>query len=129
MNEAGSQRMISGRSLKLMAGAVSVLALALLALLAVGFFSDGSSPSTSSGQVSMSRSPKTGETSSAPSGGAALHAAIAKADGEAMLVLIEGGANVDAKNRFGDPALHAAIAESDPELVRILVEAGAMLTQ
>ena len=52
--------MLSGRSLKLMAGGMSVLVLALLALLAVGFFSDSPpSPSTSSGQVSTSNSPNT----------------------------------------------------------------------
>ena len=117
--------MLSGRSLKLMAGGMSVLVLALLAMLAVGFFSDTPAAPDSSQQVSTSKSPNTGETSSAPSGGPALHAAIAKADSEAVLVLLDGGADVNAKNRFGDPALHAAIDEGHTEILRILVEADA----
>ena len=40
-------------------------------------------------------------------------------------ILVEAGANVDAKNMFGDPGLHRAILKGDSEMVRILVEAGA----
>ena len=40
MNELSGKRMVSGRFLKLVAGGVSLLVLAVLAVLAVGFFAD-----------------------------------------------------------------------------------------
>ena len=125
MNEASSLRMLFTPSLKLMAGGVSVLALALLALLAVGFFSDTSAPAGSSQQVSTSKSPNTEETSSAPSSGPALHAAIAEGGPGMVRILVEAGGNVDAKNAFGDPALRRAILKENSEMVRVLVAASA----
>ena len=46
-------------------------------------------------------------------------------DPEMVRILVEAGANADAKNMFGDPGLHRAILKGDSEMVRILVEAGA----
>ena len=47
MNELSSRPMVSGRFLKLVAGGVSLLVLAVLAVLAVGYFADTSGPATS----------------------------------------------------------------------------------
>ena len=119
MNEPSTRRIISSRFLKLVAGGVSVLALALLALLAVGFFGNSRSA------ISTVPAPTPQAAPALPSVSPALHEAIAGGDSEMVRILVEGGAGVDAKNRFGDPALHAAIAGDDPAMVRILVEAGA----
>ena len=122
MNEPNTSRIISSRSLKVVAGGVSLIALALLVMLAVGVFSDR--PGANRG-VATSQPPNAPAALVLPSGGPALHAAIAKDDSELMRILVEGGADVDVRNRFGDPALHAAIAGDDLEMLMILVEAGA----
>ena len=44
MSKQSARRLMSSNSLKLVAGGVSLLALVLLAVLAVGFFADDSSP-------------------------------------------------------------------------------------
>ena len=125
MNKSGNRQMLSGRSLKLVGGVVSVFVLALLALLAVGFFSDNQSAPTTTQRAPITPSQEVSQSESTLDGGEALHAAIEKMDIEAVHVLIKAGVYVNAKDRFGDPALHVAIAKGDPELVRILVEAGA----
>ena len=121
MNTSGVGRMVSSRTLKLVAAAVSLMTLTVLALLAVGFFADDTSP------ASNDKTPRPtipAETQSG-SNSSALHEAIATKDSELVRILIEGGANVDAKDVFGKPALHEAIALGDPAMVNILVEAGA----
>ena len=119
MSEQGARRLMSINSLKLVAGGVSLLALALLAVLASGFLANDN-------QSISSRLASTPQAAAAlPSSGPALHEAIAEGNREIVKILVEAGANVDAKNRFGDPALHRAILKGDSEMVRILVEAGA----
>ena len=76
MNEAGSGRILSSYSLKLVAGGVSVLALVCLALLAVGVFSDNRGASGASRQVPDSTAGGTSTSPSAPSAEAALLTAI-----------------------------------------------------
>ena len=44
MNDTPTSRLISSRSMKLAAGGVSLVALALLAMLAVGLFTDDTDP-------------------------------------------------------------------------------------
>ena len=124
MNEQSARRLMSSNSLKLVAGGVSLLALALLAVLAAGFFSTGPDP-ISSPSAPAAEAPNSGTTAALSSGSPAIHEAIAKDDEESLRILVESGADVDARDLFGDPALHAAIKENDPEMVRILVEAGA----
>ena len=44
---------------------------------------------------------------------------------EIVRVLVDAGADVNAKNRYGEPLLHRAIEWGTPEIVRVLVDAGA----
>ena len=119
MRELSTRLLISSRSLKLVSGVVSVMALALLALLAVGLFADDPDP------VFTSPAPNSQPAATLASGGSALHAAIETRDAETVRILVEAGTDVDSKNRFGDPALHRAILKGDSEIVRILIDAGA----
>ena len=119
MNDTPTRNLISSRSMKLVAGGVSLLVLALLAMLAVGLFTDDPEPDTSPSTATARDS----EVST--SEGQALHAAIAGGDNEMVRILVEGGADVDARNIFGDTALHAAIDGENSKVVSILVEAGA----
>ena len=123
MSEMRTGRLVSSRSLKLAAGGVSLIALALLAMLAVGVFSNDPVPTNPKPVVSIS-APTPKSAVAPPTGSPALHAAIAKNDSELVQIIVEGGADVDAKNRFGDPALHEAIAGGDRGMVEILVGAG-----
>ena len=128
MSEMASKRFVSGRSMKLVAGGVSLVVLAVLAVLTAGYLADESEPRTSSGATTASSGlADTGPTgeSAVPSGGPALHAAIAKSDLELVRILIEGGADVNARDTFGEPVLHAAITEGDAGMVSLLVDAGA----
>ena len=124
MSEQSTRRLMSSNFLKLVAGGVSLLALALLAVLASGFFSNGPVP-ISSPLAPASEAPNSGTIAALSSRDAAIHEAIAKDDAESLRILVENDADVDARDLFGEPALHAAIEENDPEMVRILVEAGA----
>ena len=124
MSELRTGRIISSRSLKLAAGGVSLIALALLAMLAVGVFSNDPVPDDPATMVTLP-APTPGSAVASTSGSPALHAAIAKNDSELVRIIVDGGTDVDARNSFGDPALHEAIAEGDREIVKILVEAGA----
>ena len=124
MSERGAGRLMSSNSLKLVAGGVSLLALALLAVLASGFFSNRPAP-ISSPLAPTAAAPTSRTTVALPSSSPALHEAIAKHDEESLRILVESGSDVDARDMFGDPALHAAIKEDAPEMVRILVEADA----
>ena len=122
MSELRTNRIISSRSLKLAAGGVSLVALALLAMLAVGVFSNDPvpndpAPNDPAPAVTLP-APTPRSAVASPSGSPALHAAIAKNDIELVRIIVEGGADVDAKNRFGDPALHQAIAGGDREMVK-----------
>ena len=124
MSEQSTRRLMSSNSLKLVAGGVSLLALALLAVLASGFFSNGPAP-VSSPLAPTAVAPTSRTTVALPSSRPAVHEAIAKDDEKSLRILVDSGSDVDARDMFGDPALHAAIQEDDPEMVRILVEAGA----
>ena len=77
MNEQGAGRLMSSNSLKLVAGGVSLLALALLAILAVGFFADDSSP-VSTLPTPTSQAPNSRTAVALPSGSSAVHTAIAR---------------------------------------------------
>ena len=128
MNETTAKRIISGRSMKLVAGGLSLVVLALLAVLTAGFLADDSEPSSTAGTASTSISPEgnvSAGDSSSPSRGPALHSAIAKNDRELVRILIEGGANVNVKDVFGDTPLHAAIEQGNNDMVILLVEAEA----
>ena len=98
---------------------MSLLALALLTLLAVGCFADDPEP-TATHPTSTSQN-----VGVSTSGGSALHAAISADDTEMVRILVEGGADVDARDPFGETVLHAAIDGNSPEIVEILVAAGA----
>ena len=92
MNHTPTSRLISSRSMKLAAGGVSLVALALLAMLAVGLFTDDTDPTATD-------STPTARDSEVPtSEGTALHAAITEGDSEMVRILVEGGADVDATN-------------------------------
>ena len=119
MNDIPTKRLISSRSMKLVGGGVSLLALALLAMLAVGLFTDDAEPDATSSTETV----RDAEVST--SDGRALHAAISGGDSEMVRILVDGGADVDSTDIFGEPALHAAIDGGNREMVRILVEAGA----
>ena len=121
MSELYTGRLVSSRSLKLAAGGVSLIALALLAMLAVGVFSNDPAPGDPATMVTLP-APTPKSDVARPIGSPALHAAIAKNDSELVRIIVEGGADVDARNSFGDPALHEAIAGADRELLKILVE-------
>ena len=121
MSEQSTRRIVSSNSLKLVAGGVSLMALAMLA---VGLFSTGPAP-ISSPSAPAAEAPNSGTTAALSSGDPAIHEAIAKDDAESLRILVESGTDVDARDLFGDPALHTAIKENDPEMVRILVEADA----
>ena len=72
MSEMASKRLISGRSMKLVAGGVSLVVLAVLAVLTAGFLADDSEPSSTAGTASTSISPEgngSGGESALPSGG------------------------------------------------------------
>lgn len=118
MSDTPTRSLISSRSMKLVAGGVSLLALALLAMLAVGLFAADPEPTLTH------PTPTSQDAVVSTSGGVALHAAIAGGDSETVRILVEGGADVGATNDFGDPALHAAIGGENREIVRILVTAG-----
>ena len=119
MSDPSANRVLSSRSMKLVAGGVSLLALALLAMLAVGLFAADPEPTVTNS------TPAARDSEGSSSEGRALHAAIAGGDSETVRILVEGGADVDARNNFGDPALHVAIDGENREMVRILVAAGA----
>ena len=128
MGEMASKRLISGRSLKLVAGGVSLAALAVLAVLTAGFLADDSEPAPPARESSTSNAltkQESGSGSALPSIGPALHAAVAKKDSELVRILIDGGADVDARDTFGEPVLHAAIDEGDRGIIGLLVEAEA----
>ena len=125
MNPSGVGGIVSSRSLKLVAAGVSLLALTALALLAVGFFVNDTAPPSNDAAPLSSAPAGTREATPPDSGSSSLHEAIATQDAELVRILIEGGANVDVKDVFGEPALHEAIALGDPAMVNILVEAGA----
>jgi ankyrin repeat protein len=55
-----------------------------------------------------------------------LHWAAINAHVGLVKVLIEAGANIFAKQRFGDTALHSAAYGGHAEVVKALIEAGAM---
>ena len=128
MNELSGKRMVSGRLLKLVAGGISLLVLAVLAVLAVGFFAE--SPGTVSSTVPSPTS-VTATGSAAPAGGVsalngtALHSAIAKGDSEMVRILVEGGVDVNESDVFGEPPLHAAIDKGDYGMTSLLLQAGA----
>ena len=119
MSDPSTNHILSSRSMKLVAGGVSLLALALLAMLAVGLFADDPEP------TATHPTPTSQDAVVSTSGGQALHAAISEGDSEMVRILVEGGADVDARNDFGGPALHVAIDGENREMVRILVAAGA----
>ena len=119
MSDTLTRSLISSRSMKLVAGGVSLLALALLAMLAVGFFAGDPEP------AATHLTPTSQDAVVSTSGGEALHTAISEGDSEMVRILVEGGADVDARNNFGEPALHAAIDGENREMVRILVAGGA----
>ena len=119
MSDTPTRSLISSRSMKLVAGGVSLLALALLAMLAVGLFAADPEPTVTNS------APAARDSEGSSSEGRALHTAIAGGDSETVRILVEGGADVGATNDFGDPALHAAIDGENREIVRILVTAGA----
>ena len=128
MSEKTSRRPVSGRSMKLLAGGVSLVALALLAVLTAGLLTndpatESSTPPAATGAEPAS--PRPGAESTLPSGGPALHAAIDKSDHALASILIGGGADVNAEDVFGDSPLHKAIGEGDGVMVSLLVEAGA----
>ena len=128
MNEIASKRLVSGRSMKVVAGGVSLVALALLAVLTAGLLTNDPAPESSTRPAStgaVSTGPRPGAEPAVPSGGPALHAAIDKNDHALVRVLIEGGADVNAKDVFGDSPLHEAIDKGDGGLVSLLVESGA----
>lgn len=57
---------------------------------------------------------------------AELHAAIRSQDAAAVRLLLEAGADVNGRNKYGDPPLESVIWGSfDPEMARILIDAGA----
>ena len=128
MSEPASKRMISSRLLKLVAGGISLLVLAVLAVLAVGFFADSPGavsstvPSPTSVVATGSASPAGGVSALS---GTALHSAIAKGDSEMVRILVEGGVDVNKSDAFGDPPLHAAIDQGDDGMVSLLLEVGA----
>ena len=72
MSEQSARRLMSSNSLKLVAGGVSLLALALLALLAVGFFSNDSSPVSTLPAAMLSGSPSSRTAVALPSGSPSL---------------------------------------------------------
>ena len=119
MSDIPTRSLISSRSMKLVAGGVSLLALALLAMLAVGLFATDPDPTVTNS------APAARDSEGSSSEGRALHAAIAGGDSETVRILVEGGAEVNAVDNFGEPALHAAIDGENREIVRILVTAGA----
>ena len=119
MSDTPTRSLISSRSMKLVAGGVSLLALALLAMLAVGLFAAEPEPTVTNS------APAARESEGSSSESRALHAAIAEGDSETVRILVEGGADVDARTNFGEPALHEAIDLENREMVRILVAAGA----
>ena len=119
MSQPTTNHILSSRSMKLIAGGVSLPALALLAMLAVGLFADDPELTATDG------TPTSQDAVVSASGGPALHAAISEDDSEMVRILVEGGADVDARNYFGGPALHVAIDGENREMVRILVAAGA----
>ena len=104
------------------------MVLAVLAVLTAGFLADDTEPSATESPASTSTAatnPDARPTSALFSGGAALHAAIAKNDGALVRILIKRGDDVDARDRFGVPALHHAILKGGSEMARVLVDAGA----
>ena len=127
MNELSSKRTVSGRFLKLVAGGVSLLVLAVLAVLAVGFFADSPGSATSTIPAPTSASTGSGALSGGASsfGNTALHSAIAKGDQEMVRILIDGGTDVNESDVFGEPPLHAAIDKGNDGMVTLLLEAGA----
>ena len=80
MSEMASKHLISGRSMKLVAGGLSLAVLAVLAVLTAGYLADDSEPSPPTAPVSDSVRPAgagSGGEPALPSGGPALHSAIA----------------------------------------------------
>ena len=114
--------------MKLVAGGVSLVVLAVLAVVTTGFQADDIEPPSTESPASFSTAatnPDATPTSALFSGGAALHTAIAEGDGVLVRHLVEAGANIDEKNSLGDPTLHRATLNGNSEIMRILVNAGA----
>ena len=107
MNELTSGPRMSGRMMKLVAGGVSLAVLAVLAVLTSGFLADDPEPPSPTGPTVNSTSSTerdSGSVAAVSSGDPALHSAIAMGDSELVRILVEGGADVDRRDVFGDPA-------------------------
>jgi hypothetical protein len=60
-----------------------------------------------------------------PFGKTELHKAVTAGDMEKARVLLDKGANVNAKDKFGDTALHMAVSRGNIKLAELLLEKGA----
>ena len=142
MSEQGARRLMSSNSLKLVAGGVSLVALALLAVLAVGFFSTGPAP-TPSPLAPTAAAPNSRTAAALPSGAAIegpttqpkatpyplgddeLHDAIWRGEVDTVKQLIASGAQINVSDSNGDPYLREAVWRGHDEVVRVLASAGA----
>ena len=128
MSEMASKHLISGRSMKLVAGGLSLAVLAVLAVLTAGYLADDSETESATPVAAGPTRPAgagTGGQPGLPSGGPALHSAIANGDVEMVRILIDGSADVNARDTFGDPPLHAAIYKGHVDIVSLLLARGA----
>ena len=107
MSEQGARRLMSSNSLKLVAGGVSLVALALLAVLAVGFFSTGPAPTPS--PLAPTAAAPTPTAAALPSGAA-----------------IEGPTTQPKATPYplGDDELHDAIWRGEVDTVKQLIASG-----
>ena len=114
ISQTSSESMLSSRLMKLTAAVVSVMALGLLAILAVGLFSESPTPPDSKSETVTSEDSKAITASPALSGSAPL--------------LPEAGADVNAVNSeqfYDQTPLSLAIGKGDKDIARKLIAAGA----
>ena len=142
MSEQRARRLMSSNSLKLVAGGVSLLALALLAVLAVGFFSTGPEP-TPSPLAPTAEAPNSRTTAALPSDAAiegpttqskatpyppgddGLRSAIWRGELDTVKQFIAAGSRLNASDSKGNPYLREAVWRGHDEVVRVLAAAGA----
>jgi ankyrin repeat protein len=66
--------------------------------------------------------------SAGPCGDTPLHVMARRADMEAIKLLVEAGANVNAVGEMGETPLHVAVQKGHAQIVEVLLNAGALTT-
>ena len=108
------------------------VALALMSIVACGVFSSDATPAPQSAAIPTAQpAAATGQSAASESvdktaaEDSDLYRAVWRGDIESVKNLVSEGADVDAKDKDGDPYLHEAIWRGHLEVAQVLIDAGA----